>query len=74
VTPLREPYRAEEETENGPAADALWLDNQGTTFVEAKKLDRHFHHNPEIGSTAGSVAPRTCRWRYPKADLWIERT
>jgi hypothetical protein len=29
VTPLREPYRAEEETENGPADDALWLDNQG---------------------------------------------
>jgi type I restriction enzyme R subunit len=39
VTPLREPYRTEEEeTNNGPADYALWLDNHITAVVEVKKL------------------------------------
>ncbi len=39
ATPLRRPYRTEEEeTENGPADYALWLDNRIVGLVEAKKL------------------------------------
>lgn len=39
ATPLRRPYRTEEEeTSNGPADYALWLDNNIVGLVEAKKL------------------------------------
>ncbi len=39
ATPLRDPYRTEEEeTDNGPADYALWLDNHVAAIIEAKKL------------------------------------
>jgi type I restriction enzyme R subunit len=39
TTPLRGPHRTEEEeTDNGPADYALWLDRQVVGLVEAKKL------------------------------------
>jgi type I restriction enzyme R subunit len=39
TTPIHRPYRTEEEeTDNGPADYALWLDNHVVGVVEAKKL------------------------------------
>ena len=39
TTPIHRPYRTEEEeTDNGPADYALWLDNHVVSVVEAKKL------------------------------------
>ena len=39
ATPLHDPYRTEEEeTDNGPADYALWLDHKVAAIVEAKKV------------------------------------
>jgi type I restriction enzyme R subunit len=39
TTPLKAPYRSEEEpTDNGPADYALWSDNKCVGIVEAKKV------------------------------------
>ena len=39
TTPIHGPYRTEEEeTDNGPADYALWLDHHVVSVIEAKKL------------------------------------